>query len=283
MKRDLEMKATCVKARLAVLIGILPGLWLALLLPAPAQAAVQGREIVYQVDGEAFTGYLAFDAAQQGKRPGVIVVHEWWGYNAYARHRADMLAQLGYTAFALDMYGTGKLAEHPKDATAMMQAATSDPVRLKRRFNAAMRILQAQPDVLSNHMAAIGYCMGGGIVLNMARAGLPLRGVAVFHGSLGTDSPAPPGRIQGEVAVFSGAADPYAPQAQVDAFEREMKAAGVHYVLKRYPGVKHSFTNPAADAYGERFAMPLAYDAAADADSWQGLIVFLKRVFSQAE
>jgi len=252
-------------------------------LPWQAEAAMQGKEIVYQVNGQQFTGYLAFDDAQKGPRPGVLVLHEWWGHNAYARHRAEMLAALGYTAFALDMYGTGKQADHPDDATKFMQAATADQAQLEQRFLAALKILQEQPDVQRDEVAAVGYCMGGGIALNMARAGMPLKGVAVFHGSLGTNAPVQADQIKGEIAVFTGGADPFVPPEQVHAFEQEMQAAGVQYSLKVYPGAKHSFTNPAADDFAKRFGMPVAYDSAADDDSWQGLIVFLHGVFSQSE
>jgi len=243
----------------------------------PAQAAVQGREIVYQVDGQAFTGYLAYDDAFSGPRPGVLVVHEWWGHNAYARHRANMLAELGYTAFALDMYGSGKLADHPDDAQKFMQAAMADPAGMQRRFIAAMTILQAQQDVQKGNIAAIGYCMGGGIVLNMARAGLPLKAVVVFHGSLGTQHPVARGQIKGEVAVFSGGADPFVPPEQVEAFKQEMQAAGVNYSIKVFPGVKHSFTNPDADGFAKRFGMPLAYDFSADAYSWREMRTVLNQ------
>jgi len=247
-----------------------------------AEAAVQGEEVVYQVDGQDFTGYMAYDDALSGERPGVLVLHEWWGHNAYARHRAEMLAGLGYTAFALDMYGSGKLADHPETATKFMQAATADAKALKKRFMTALKILQDQPDVDPEQLAAIGYCMGGGIALNMARAGMPLKGVAVFHGSLGTKQPVSSGQVKGEIAVFTGAADPFVPETQVQAFKQEMQAAGVPYQLKSYPGVKHSFTNPEADGFAERFAMPLGYDKAADADSWKGLTRFLKRIFSRS-
>jgi len=188
---------------------------------------------------------------------------------------------MGYTAFALDMYGSGKLADHPETATAFMQAATADPLQLKKRFLTALKILQDQENVNPEQVAAIGYCMGGGIALNMARAGMPLKGVAVFHGSLGTDNPVKLGQVKGEIAVFTGGADPFVPEEQVQGFKQEMQAAGVRYSVESYPGVKHSFTNPEADGFAERFAMPLGYDKAADADSWKKLEKFLKRIFSQ--
>jgi len=249
------------------------------LISVTAHAEVQNKEIVYQIDGTEFTGYLAFDDALEGKHPGILVVHEWWGHNAYARKRADMLAALGYTAFALDMYGTGKLADHPDDAKAFMMAVTGNVEEMKKRFQAGLNILLAQPNVDKEKTAAIGYCMGGGISLNMARAGTDLDGVVVFHGSLGTKQPVKSGDIKAEIMVFTGAADSFVPQAQVQAFEQEMKSAGVTYTLKSYPGVKHSFTNPDSDGLAKRFNMPFAYNKSADEDSWQQMKQFLHRIF----
>jgi dienelactone hydrolase len=242
-------------------------------------AALKSKEIVYQVDGNEFTGYLVYDDAIQGKRPGVLVVHEWWGLNDYARKRADMLAKLGYTAFALDMYGTGKVADHPDDAKGFMQAVTSNMPEAEKRFDKAKSILQQQPTVDAAHIAAIGYCFGGGIVLHMARVGDDLDGVVSFHGSLGTQEPAKKGQVKARVLVFTGAADPFAPPELVSAFEQEMQQAGVDYQLISYPGVKHSFTNPDADSFGQRFGMPLAYDKHADEDSWQRTQAFFKQIF----
>jgi len=257
---------------------LLPALLLGLF-ALNAHAEVQTKEIVYHVHGHEYTGYLAVDDAIKGKRPGILVVHEWWGHNDYVRKRAKMLAVLGYTAFALDMYGTGKVANHPRDAKAFMLAATSDRAEMVSRFQAGLNILLAQSSVDKEKTAAIGYCMGGGIVLNMARAGVDLDGVVVFHASLGTDTPAKAGQVKSEVMVFTGASDPYAPPELVQAFEQEMKAAGVVYALKSYAGAKHSFTNPEADSFAARFNMPLAYDKAADADSWQQMQQFLGRIF----
>jgi dienelactone hydrolase len=247
---------------------------------AGSLAALQSKEIVYRVGDQEFTGYLAWDAATEGRRPGVLVVHEWWGHNAYARKRADMLAQLGYAAFALDMYGTGKLAEHPEDAKKFMQAVVGNMPVVERRFDAAVAVLKRQPVVDPQRIAAIGYCFGGGVVLHMARAGRDLEGVVSFHGSLGTQSPAQQGEVEASVLVFNGADDPFVPAEAVAAFEQEMQAAGVDYRLVNYPGARHSFTNPQADSFGERFDMPLAYDAAADADSWEQTRRFLRRIFA---
>ena len=244
-----------------------------------AAAALKTSEVVYKVGDQSFTGYLAYDDAIKGKRPGVLVVHEWWGHNAYARTRAEMLAELGYTAFALDMYGSGKLADHPDDAKSFMQAVVSNMPEAEKRFDKAKSILQAQPTVDAGHIAAIGYCFGGGIVLHMARVGDDLDGVVSFHGSLGTEKPAEKGRVTARVRVFTGAADPFAPPELVTAFEQEMQQAGVDYRVQSYPGVKHSFTNPQADEFAKRFDMPLAYDKHADEDSWQRTQVFFEELF----
>ena len=246
---------------------------------AIAQARLHTEEIKYQVGDSSYTGYLAFDDAISGKRPGILVVHEWWGHNDYARKRTEMLAKLGYTAFALDMYGSGKVAEHPDTAKGFMQSVMSNMPEAKKRFDAAAKILRNHVTVSSKKIAAIGYCFGGGFALQMARSGEDLLGVVSVHGSLGTKNPAKPGQVKARVLVLTGAADPFTPVEQVQSFESEMKAAGVQYSIKSYPGVKHSFSNPKADSYAQKFGMPLAYDKKADEDSWERMTVFFKDIF----
>lgn len=255
-------------------------MWGLVLCTGAAQAALKTEVIEYQAGDTKLTGYLAYDDAQSGPRPGVLVVHEWWGHNAYARKRAEMLAGLGYTALAVDMYGSGKVATHPDDAKAFMQAVVSDMALAEQRFTAARELLAAQATVDKSDIAAIGYCFGGGMVLHMARAGKELDGVISYHGSLGTQRPAQKGAVKARVLVFNGGADAMVPPEQVHAFEQEMTAADAHFRVVNYPGVKHSFTNPEADEFGRRFEMPLAYDAAADKDSWAQTEVFLKTIFA---
>ena len=238
------------------------------LLSTAALAAVQGKEVTYTADGVTMKGYVAWDDAVQGKRPGVLVVHEWWGHNEYARKRARMLAELGYTALAVDMYGDGKTASHPKEAGAFAGAVMKNAPLAKARFQAAEEMLKKQPGVDSDRIGALGYCFGGSVVLNMARQGADLKAVASYHGGLSTSAPAQAGQVKARIASFTGAEDPMIPPAQVDAFKQEMTQAGVDFTTVVYPNVKHSFTNPDADAYGKEFGLPLAYDAAADADSW---------------
>ncbi len=247
---------------------------------ATAQAVVQGKEVSYQANGKTLKGYIAYDDAIKGKRPGVIVVHEWWGQNEYPRKRARMLAELGYTALAVDMYGDGKVVDNPDDAGKLAGAVYKDMATAKARFEAGMDVLRKHETVDASEIAAFGYCFGGGVVLNMARLGGDLKGVASFHGSLGTENPAQPGKIKGRIISFSGDADPMIAADKVAAFKNEMESAGVNYRVVIYPGAKHAFSNPDATETGKKFNMPIAYDAIADKDSWEQAKVFLHEVFA---
>jgi dienelactone hydrolase len=252
-----------------------------LCMSASALAAVQGKEVSYTSGGTTMKGWLAYDDAAKGKRPAVLVVHEWWGHNDYARKRAEMLAGLGYVALAVDMYGDGKQANHPDDAGKFAGEVAKNKPLAKARFEAAMKLLRKQRNVDGGRLAAIGYCFGGSVVLHMAREGADLRGVASFHGGLGTDTPAQAGKVKAQVRVFTGADDKMIPAAQVDAFRQEMENAGVNYKVVSYPGVLHSFTNPDADEYAKKFNMPVAYNAEADKNSWGQLQEFLAEVLKK--
>lgn len=245
-------------------------------LAASAEAKVHTKEIEYKQGDTVLQGFLAWNDAAKGKRPGVLVIHEWWGHNRHARAQAKRLAEAGYVGFALDMFGKGKLATHPKDAMAFVQEATKDPAVLVARFDAALDLLKRQPQVDADHVGAFGYCFGGGVALNMARAGKPLDAVVTFHGSLKPTVTAEPGKVKPAILVQTGGADPMIPQDQVQAFEQEMKEAGANVEVVRYPGAKHSFTNPDADKAGVE---GLAYDRQADRESWAAAVAFLKRVF----
>jgi len=250
-------------------------------LPLAVEAAVVGKEVDYHSGDTLLKGYIAYDDSIKGKRPGVLVVHEWWGHNAYARHRADMLAKLGYTALALDMYGNGKQAKHPDDAGKFAAAVRNNMPEAEARFRAAMEVLKANKTVDPKRIAAIGYCFGGGIVLEMARRGVDLDGVVSFHGSLGTSEPAKKGLVKAKVLVLNGEDDPFTTPEQIAAFKQEMEKSGVDYRFISYPGAKHAFTNPKATELGKRFNLPLAYNAKADKASWAEMKRFLKQIFSQ--
>jgi dienelactone hydrolase len=260
---------------LRVITGVL-----LLLASLASQAAVVGREVSYQSGDTLLKGYLAYDDAVQGKRPGILVVHEWWGLNAYVRKRADMLAGLGYTTLAVDMYGEGQTASHPDEAGKFAGAVRKNLPLMKARFLAAREFLNSQPSVDPQKNAAIGYCFGGSVVLEMAIEGVDLAGVASFHGSLGGLSTPAPGAVRARVLVANGADDPFTTAEQIAAFKAMMNAAGAEYTFISYPGAMHSFTNPGADALGKQFNLPLAYNAAADKASWQALEQFLTRIFS---
>ena len=246
-----------------------------------AQAAVKGEEVQYKAGDTVLRGYLAWDDAQKGKRPGVLVVHEWWGHNEYARERARMLAALGYTALALDMYGDGHQAHHPDEAGKFAGEVRKNLALAKQRFGAAQRVLTRHPTVDGKHIAAIGYCFGGAIVLEMARQGENLKGVVSFHGSLNTEQPAKAGKLKARLLVLTGEADPFVPAEQVAAFKKEMDAAKANYRVIAYPGAKHSFTSKGADQLGQQFNMPFAYNADADQKSWAEMQAFFKEIFAK--
>lgn len=251
-----------------------------LALAGGVHAELQTETVNYNVRGQTFSGYIAWDDSVEGERPGVLVVHEWWGHNQFVRKQAERLAEEGYTALALDMYGADKKAEHPDDAKAFMKEATSNFQKTRRRFNNAREILMNHETVDPQRIAAQGYCFGGSVVLNMARDGADLDGVVSFHGSLGDALATEPGDVKARVRVFTGGADSFVPAKQVAAFVREMQNAGVDLTLTTFPGVKHSFTNPAADQHARDFDMPVAYDEAAARRSWQKTLDFYEAIFS---
>ncbi len=243
-----------------------------------ANAALKSETVTYKVGDRELTGYLVYDDARVGPRPGVIVVHEWWGHDAYARRRADMLAREGYTAFALDMYGTGRLADHPKDAGAFSKEVIKTKGLMHARFKAAYDILKRHKTVDASRTAAIGYCFGGNVVLDMARAGVDLKGVVAFHASLTQTIEAKPGGVKAKVRVFNGADDPFVKPEKLKVFKEGMKAAGADFKYVAYPAVVHSFTSPEATERGKKNKLPLKYDAKADEDSWRQTMTFFSEI-----
>jgi dienelactone hydrolase len=231
-------------------------LWL--ILPVTSFAALQSRTIDYK-DGETpLKGYLVYDDAISGKRPGVIVVHEWWGLNDYARKRADMLAQLGYVAFAVDMYGDAKVTEHAQEAKAWMEQITAN--------------------VDTSKLAAIGYCFGGATVMEMAYAGADLKGVVSFHGSLPPATPEQQKHIKAKILANHGSADSFEPPERVQAFEQSLDAAGADWELAIYGGARHGFTNPEAAKHGIE---NVQYNAEADRRSWALMQTFFDEIFAK--
>jgi dienelactone hydrolase len=244
------------------------------------EMAVVTRQIEYFIDGESFTGVYAYDDSSNQPRPGVVLVHEWWGPDDHVKSKAQSLAEQGYAALALDMYGTDKRADNPDDAAALMNGTFEDPNTIPTRFDAGLELLKSQQQVDASNIAAMGYCYGGAVVLNMARSGRALKAIGSYHGMLETESPMQAGVFNGEIAVFTGADDPMITSDHVEAFDNEMSQAGVSCSITTYPGVLHGFTNPAATARGEKFGFPLRYDAQADEDSWNTTLEMLSSSFS---
>jgi len=244
-----------------------------------AEPKIMGTTVEYSAQTVVMKGYLAYDENVKGKRGGVLVVPEWWGLNDYARRRANMLAELGYTAFAVDMYGEGKVVTTPDEAGKLSSEAMKNFDVTKARFMAAVDFLKGQPTVDPNRIAAIGYCFGGGVVLNMARQGADLKGAVSFHGGLTAVKPAQPGSVRARILVLSGGADKFITPEQIEALKQEMKAAGANFQFISYPGALHSFTNPEATELGKKFNMPIAYNAKADEESWSEMKGFLNTIF----
>ncbi|WP_431129359.1 dienelactone hydrolase family protein [Flagellimonas flava] len=246
--------------------------------PTPLEVKVKGAEVAYASDSTNLKGYIAFDENNKDKRPGILIVHEWWGHNNYVRERADMLAQLGYTALAVDMYGDGKQADHPDDAGKFAMSVMSNLPEAKARFNAAVELLKQHESVDTEKLAAIGYCFGGSVALTMANSGADLDAVAAFHS--GVSLPVMPGKdLKAQVLVCNGADDPFISAESITAFTSAMDSIGAKYQYISYPGVKHSFTSKEADANGEKFQLPLEYNAEADQKSWASLQELLDQVF----
>ena len=245
---------------------------------APLQAAVVGKEVSYQTGDTVMKGYLAYDDALTGKRPGILVVHEWWGHNSYARKRAEMLAGLGYTAIAVDMYGGGKTADHPDNAGKFATAVRQNQDMMQARFNAARHYLNSHETVDPELNAAIGYCFGGSVVLGMARSGADLDGVVSFHGGL-DGLPPVADKVTAKILVANGADDPFVSKDSIELFKKEMETAGADFEFIDYPGARHSFTNPEANVFGEKFGLPLEYNAEVDKASWQKMQQFLDSIF----
>ncbi|MBA2409008.1 MAG: dienelactone hydrolase family protein [Gammaproteobacteria bacterium] len=253
---------------------------LALLIGLPAQAAtnVDTRTVNYKAGDTELRGYLAYDGEQEQPRPAVLVVPEWWGLNDYARRRARELAELGYVALAVDMYGDGKATADPEQAGVWASQISKNPGLGRARFMAALQALQGQQGVDPERVAGIGYCFGGTMVLNMARVGAELDGVVSFHGTLPVDGPPAPEQIQAEVLLLHGGADSYVTATQIADFKRQMQHAGADFDIITYPGAKHSFTNPAADAVAQKYDLDVGYDAQAEQQSWLEMRTFLVRV-----
>ena len=247
---------------------------------ASATAAIKEDSVSYTLDGKSYKGYVVYDSANKDKRPGVLVVHEWWGLTDYPRMRAKKLAELGYIAMAVDMYGDGKTGEDPKTAQDLATPFYKDPTLTKTRLDAALNKLKTYSQLDTANVAAIGYCYGGFVVLNAAKLGADLKGVVSFHGNL-SGVPVNKELLKAKILVCHGAADQFVKKEEVDAFKHSMDSAGIDYAFKAYPNATHAFTNPAATEKGKKYNMPIEYNAAADTASWNDMKEFFNRIFKK--
>ena len=248
-----------------------------LTLPAILHAAVIEKTVEYKQGDAVLEGYLAYDESLSSLRPGVIVVHDWKGLNDYAKSRTRQLAELGYVAFAADIYGKGRRAKDHEEAGKLAGAYKNDRNLMRARAKAALDFLKAQPNVDPEKIAAIGYCFGGTAVLEMARAGFDLKGVASFHGGLETPLPAHKGAIKAKIRVYHGAAEIFVTPAEVEAFKKEMTDAGADFQFHAFEGAVHAFTVPDA---GNDPSTGAAYNEKADKESWAMLMDFFKEIFA---
>jgi len=234
--------------------------------------------VSYKVDSLNMKSFVVYDENIKGKRPAVLVIHEWWGLNDYTKRRARMLAELGYIAMAVDMYGNERIGKDPGTAQNLAMPFYIHPEIAKKHFDAALAEFKKNPNVDQTKIAGIGYCFGGGVLLNLARMGEPLNGVVSFHGGL-VGTPADKNLTKAEILVCHGEADSFVPKGQVDMFKKQMDSIGKSYTFKSYPGATHAFTNPDATEMGKKFKMPIEYNAAADAASWNDMKEFFGRIF----
>ncbi|HTD92992.1 MAG TPA: dienelactone hydrolase family protein [Chitinophagaceae bacterium] len=239
--------------------------------------SIKSESVSYGNASIALSGFVAYDENSDTRRPAVLVVPEWWGMTDFPKKMAIEVAKLGFVAFTVDMYGSGKVADNPDTAGKWAMPFYTNPQLAKSRFDAALAKLKTYAQVDTTKIAAIGYCFGGGMVLNMARLGEDLKGVVSFHGNL-VGVPVDKNKLKAQMLICQGGADQFVKPAEVEKFKKDMDNAGIQYTFKTYEGAMHAFTNPDATALGKKFSLPIAYNAAADSSSWAEMKTFFNKV-----
>jgi dienelactone hydrolase len=225
-------------------------------------------------------GFVVYDQHKIGKRPAVLIVHEWWGMNDYTKMRARQLAELGYMAMAVDLFGHGKNASNPQEAMDLTRPFYGNPQLAKIRLDAALKKIKEYPETDTDNIAAIGYCFGGWVVLNSAKMGADLKGVVSFHGGL-SGVPANKDLLKAEILVCHGDSDKFVSRKDVQAFKHQMDSIGARYTFKTYANATHAFTNPASTENGKKFNLPIAYNPQADSASWNDMKNFFAALFKK--
>lgn len=251
---------------------------LGMVMVSPALAEIKTRVVEYQDGDVTCKGFLAFDASKKEKLPGVLVVHEWWGLDDYAKMRAEMLAKLGYVAFCPDMYGNGKVAAHPKEAGEMSGTVRKNVKAWQQRASAGLKVLAGLPEVDSTRLAAMGYCFGGSTALQLAYVGSDLKAVVTFHAALPEPTAEQVKAIKAKILVCHGADDFFIPEKAITAFKEKLTSGKVSLQFESYPGAVHSFTVKGAD---QREIKGMGYNAAADEKSWKQMQALFTEVFAK--
>jgi dienelactone hydrolase len=246
----------------------------------PKVSTIREEIVTYQAGNVTFKGFVAFDEKIKGKRPVVLVVHEWWGLNDYTKMRARKLAELGYIAMAVDLFGNEKNAANPKEAQELTMPFYKDPKLGKDRLDGAIKKIKGFAQADPGNIAAIGYCFGGFVVLNYAKLGADLKGVVSFHGGMG-GVPVNKNLLKAKILVCHGASDKFVSQKDVDAFKHQLDSIGADNTFKIYANATHAFTDPDATKLGKEFNLPIEYNALADKDSWNDMKDFLGRIFKK--
>lgn len=259
------------KFMLAAMVGLV-------MFASISEGAVKTQTIQYEQGGTTFQSFLAWDDAVQGKRPGILVCPEWWGLTDYAKSRAQQLAQLGYVALAVDLYGNGKTTEDPKEAGTLSGALKKNRALLRQRVNAGLEQLKKNENVDPQKTGAIGYCFGGTTAIELGRSGADVKAIVTFHAGLDSPNPADGKNIKARLLICHGGNDSFTSEKDLDAFEDEMRQNHVDWQMNIYGGAVHSFTNPGADKHG----IPgIAYNAEADHRSWQAMQMFFADAFDK--
>jgi len=241
-----------------------------------SHSAIKKEVVEYKHGDVVLKGYLVYDNLLKSKRPGILLVHEWWGQNKYSKSRAEQLVNLGYVVFVVDMYGNGKVTDKAKEAKELSEPFYEDRQLMRERAAAGLEVLQNFKKVDPNKLGVIGYCFGGTVALELARSGANLDAVVSFHGGLSTPDSAGASNIRGEVLVLHGAADPFVPKEEVDKFIEEMNHADITWQLYQYSGAMHAFTNPEANLFKLE---GVAYNLKADKRSWEAMRTFFYDIF----
>ena len=239
-------------------------------------AKIHTETVTYKDGDLVLEGHLAWDDSFTGKRPGVLVVHEWWGLNDYAKWRADELAKLGYVAFALDMYGKGKTTAHPEEAGTWAGALQKNVPQWQTRAKAGLTVLNDHTLVDSNRVAAIGYCFGGATVMALAYSGVDVKGVVSFHGSLPIPTQGQATQTRAKIFIAHGNADPFLKRSHMMTFQKTLDEYQLDWQMVIYSGARHSFTNPNANQFG---IDGIQYNRNADHRSWLHMQQFFHEIF----